>query len=65
VELPDSSGCISVSSLDTIHVNNPAPVVNIIPAAPAFCTAVMCKLRVQHLEIRICGITVRSRLQQQ
>jgi gliding motility-associated-like protein len=37
VELPDSIGCISVSSLDGVKIVNPNPIANIIPANPAFC----------------------------
>jgi gliding motility-associated-like protein len=37
IELPDSSGCISVSSRDGIQVTNPNPAVVILPANPDFC----------------------------
>lgn len=38
IELPDSSGCISVSSLDGVQISNANPIATILPANPAFCT---------------------------
>lgn len=37
VELSDSSGCISVSSLDGVQITNPNPIAVISPINPAFC----------------------------
>jgi hypothetical protein len=37
IELPDSSGCVSVSSLDGVLIANANPVATILPANPKFC----------------------------
>ena len=37
VELSDSTGCISVSSIDGVQITNPNPIAAIAPINPAFC----------------------------